>query len=100
MIVGCDATTEQTDFFLATCAAFYFATVVLDDMRERFRECDAYFADTVDDVEEYLLDNTLGVPTEREISVLEKDLPVYRALLVRNDRPYRLPSGKNEDEDA
>jgi len=69
-------------------------------MRERFRECDAYFVDTVEDVEEYLLDNTLGVPTEREISVLEKNLPVYRALLVRNDRPYRPSSGNSEDEDV
>jgi len=35
-------------------------------MRERFRECDLYFSDAVDDLRDYLPANVLGVPTERE----------------------------------
>ena len=58
-------------------------TVVLDEMRARFRECDAYFTDALDDANAYLPENVLGVPTERERSVLQQNLPVYRALLTR-----------------
>ena len=64
-------------------------TAVLDDMRERFRECDAYFTDALDDANKYLDDNVLGVPTEREISVLKQNLPVYRSLFTRNDQEYQ-----------
>jgi tRNA (guanine-N7-)-methyltransferase len=57
---------------------------VLDDMRQRFRESALYFADSLEDAfDEYLPENILGVPTEREVSVLKKDLPVYRALFTR-----------------
>lgn len=60
---------------------------VLDDMRERFREAPTFFQDQVDDVEEYYPENIIGIPTEREVSVLEKGLPVYRALFIRTDAP-------------
>ena len=56
---------------------------VLDEMRLQFREQPEYFQDTHESVEEYIPENVLGVPTEREISVLERDLPVYRATFTR-----------------
>ena len=37
------------------------------------------------DIEETLDENPLGVPTEREISVLEQDLPVYRTVFRRSE---------------
>ena len=55
---------------------------VLDDMRERVEQC-PLFDDTLPG--EYLAENVLGVPTEREVSVIKKGLPVYRALFVRNE---------------
>lgn len=58
---------------------------VLDDMRLRFRENPQYFSDTIESVDEYLPDNPLGVPTEREVSVLKKGLPVYRSMFLRTD---------------
>lgn len=69
---------------------------VLDDMRERFREASLYFEDQVQDVKEYYPENVIGVPTEREISVLEQDLPVYRALFVRTNVPFALPSSEEQ----
>jgi hypothetical protein len=62
---------------------------VLDDMRTRFRDCQAYFEDSVSNPTEYLDSNVLGVPTEREGSVLIQGLPVYRSLFVRNAQAYR-----------
>eukprot|EP00978_Attheya_sp_CCMP212_P003468 scaffold7174_cov55-Attheya_sp.AAC.2 len=56
---------------------------LLDDMRERIREQSIYFEDEIEDITEYMLENPLGVPTEREISVLAKDLPVYRTIFRR-----------------
>ena len=56
---------------------------VLDDMRLRFREQDKYFYDEVTDANEYLNENPLGCQTERERSVLARDLPVYRTMLRR-----------------
>jgi hypothetical protein len=35
--------------------------------------------------QEYALANPLGIPTEREVSVLNNDLPIYRTLFIRND---------------
>jgi tRNA (guanine-N7-)-methyltransferase len=61
---------------------------VLDDMRERFRESERYFCDTIESKEEYVAENVLGVQTEREISVLSQDLPVYRATLFRTSNAY------------
>ncbi len=66
---------------------------VLDDMRLRFRES-AYFKDTIDFVEQYLEENPWGVPTEREISVLKKELPVYRTILTRNSVDYVAGNNK------
>jgi tRNA (guanine-N7-)-methyltransferase len=57
---------------------------VLDDMRLRFRGNSLYFTDAMDQVEEYIEENPLGVPTEREVSVLKKGLPVYRSMFTRN----------------
>lgn len=60
---------------------------VLDDMRDRFRiHGEEWWVDEVEDVEKYIPENPLGVPTEREMSVLKKGLPVYRTLFRRNDR--------------
>uniref|UniRef100_A0A7S0PU57 tRNA (guanine(46)-N(7))-methyltransferase n=1 Tax=Asterionellopsis glacialis TaxID=33640 RepID=A0A7S0PU57_9STRA len=56
---------------------------VLDDMRSRFREYNKYFQDEIKDVNEYMDINPLGVPTEREVSVITKDLPVFRTVLRR-----------------
>jgi tRNA (guanine-N7-)-methyltransferase len=61
---------------------------VLDDMRMRFREYPVYFQDTLEDTAAYLPQNVLGVPTEREVSVLGKELPVYRALFTRTAEDY------------
>ncbi len=41
-----------------------------------------------DDVEEYGMENPLGVPTEREGSVLNRGLPVFRTLFRRNSVPF------------
>eukprot|EP00536_Pseudo-nitzschia_multiseries_P002327 jgi/Psemu1/301328/fgenesh1_kg.30_\ len=60
--------------------------LVLDEMRLQFREQSEYFQDTHESVEEYIPENILGVPTEREVSVLERDLPVYRAKFTRTDK--------------
>lgn len=58
---------------------------VLDDMRERFAEFDDFFVDCSPG--EYIPENPLGVPTEREVSVLERELPVYRAMFKRKGGP-------------
>lgn len=76
---------------------------VLDDMRKQFRKRSEYFQDTVESIEEYYPDNPFGVSTEREGSVLNRNLPVYRAVLERTSFPHEpmdlstLP-GKNENE--
>ena len=62
---------------------------VLDDMRDRFAEASLYFElDPLHQSETYLPENPLGLPTEREVSVLNKDLPVYRVLFRRTSAPY------------
>jgi tRNA (guanine-N7-)-methyltransferase len=65
----------------------------LEAMREKFADEDGrlYFSeiecgqDGDAGEEDYNMKNPLGVPTEREVSVLSKDLPVYRTLFKRND---------------
>ena len=62
---------------------------VLDSMRETIRECGTeFFEDTIENVDEYMNFNPLGIPTEREISVLKDGLPVYRTVFVRNQKSY------------
>lgn len=57
---------------------------VLDDMRLRFREHHgAYFRDEIGDVCQYMDENPIGIQTERERSVLARNLPVYRTVLHR-----------------
>lgn len=56
---------------------------VLDDMRLRFREQDQYFQDDLESTKDYLKENPMGIQTERERSVIERDLPVYRTILRR-----------------
>ena len=63
---------------------------VLDNMRERFRDYPEYFVDQVNDVDKYLETNPLGVPTEREISVIANDLPIYRALFKRTENRIEM----------
>lgn len=78
----------------------------LEAMREKFVEDDGlvYFDEHCDDDdckidnddgqgEEYGMANPLGIPTEREVSVLNQDLPIYRTLFLRNDVSY--PSKKS-----
>jgi tRNA (guanine-N7-)-methyltransferase len=61
---------------------------VLDDMRQQFAAHPAYFADQgVGHSDGYYPHNVFDIPTEREVSVLEKGLPVYRALFVRTAVP-------------
>lgn len=70
--------------------------VVLDDMRDRFAEVPKYFALAgVHQDNEYLPDNPLGVPTEREVSVLQKDLPVFRVLFQRTETLYEPKEGES-----
>eukprot|EP00934_Nitzschia_sp_Nitz4_P004875 Nitzschia sp. Nitz4//scaffold61_size107673//79038//79694//NITZ4_004248-RA/size107673-processed-gene-0.195-mRNA-1//-1//CDS//3329555749//4865//frame0 len=59
---------------------------VLDDMRMQFRQLDIAFRDDVPNEKEYLEDNYLGIPTEREISVLNKGLPIFRTTFTRTDQ--------------
>jgi tRNA (guanine-N7-)-methyltransferase len=62
---------------------------VLDNMRLTIREeGSGYFNDEIENIDEYMENNPTGVPTEREISVLEQDLPVYRTMFVRTDTEY------------
>mmetsp|Transcript_54670 Transcript_54670/g.61907 ORF Transcript_54670/g.61907 Transcript_54670/m.61907 type:complete len:105 (-) Transcript_54670:101-415(-) len=56
---------------------------VLDEMRLQFREHPEYFQDAYESLHEYEAENILGIPTERETSVLERNLPVYRAIFTR-----------------
>ena len=69
---------------------------VLDEMRRHFRK-NMYFVDTLAREDEYLPDNPLGVPTERELSVLNRNLPVYRAMFIRNEKVY-AQNERNQDE--
>jgi tRNA (guanine-N7-)-methyltransferase len=62
---------------------------VLDDMRSKFRDNDVYFEDTIGDDKEYLPENYIGIPTERETSVLENGLPVYRTLFRRTHAAFQ-----------
>ena len=57
---------------------------VLDDMRLRFAEDEEHFVDCYPG--QYIPNNPLGVPTEREASVLERDLPIFRAMFRRNGK--------------
>ena len=60
---------------------------VLDEMRSTFREYGlGLFVDSLESTDEYVPTNIMGVPTERETSVLERDLPVYRAVFTRTDQ--------------
>ena len=71
---------------------------VLDDMRDRFAEASKYFGlHELHHDQEYLTDNPLGVPTERELSVLDKDLPVYRVLFQRTSAPYETKQENSID---
>lgn len=58
---------------------------VLDGMRETFREASTYFEDQVEDIAKYYPENIIGIPTEREVSVQNRDLPVFRALFIRTE---------------
>ena len=67
----------------------------LEAMRDRFVEDDGahFFREQLvlnNEVEEheYAMINPLGIPTERELSVINKGLPIYRTLFLRNDLPF------------
>jgi tRNA (guanine-N7-)-methyltransferase len=55
---------------------------VAEDMRDRFRQHDA-FIDTVDSFDEWLDTNPTGTETEREVGARENGLDVYRCLFKR-----------------
>lgn len=58
--------------------------------RETIREFGSdYFIDTIQDLDEYMEENPIGVPTEREVSVLDKDLPVYRTVFRRTSAEWK-----------
>ena len=58
--------------------------------RETIREFGSdYFMDTIEDLDEYMEENPIGVPTEREVSVLDKDLPVYRTVFRRTSSEWK-----------
>lgn len=61
---------------------------VLDDMRFQFRLESSLFRDNVENEEDYLSENIFPVPTEREVSVLEKNLPVYRTAFTRTTERF------------
>lgn len=57
---------------------------VLDNMRETIREYGSlWFIDQIENIDEYIEENPVGVATEREVSVLNQNLPVYRTLFRR-----------------
>lgn len=59
---------------------------VLDSMRLTIREEGSEsFTDLIEDVDEYMENNPIGVPTEREVSVLDQNLPVFRTVFKRTD---------------
>ena len=65
----------------------------LEAMREKFADEDGkLYYDEVESMqdgdaeeENYNMKNPLGIPTEREVSVLTKDLPVFRTIFRRNE---------------
>lgn len=61
---------------------------VLDDMRFQFRQEPTLFRDGVENEDEYLEENIFGIPTEREVSVLDKNLSVYRTTFTRTSEPF------------
>lgn len=61
---------------------------VLDDMRLQFRKFNEYFRDELDHVDEYMPENYIGIPTEREISVIKNDLPVFRTVFKRTSLKF------------
>lgn len=62
---------------------------VLDNMRMTIHEFGGiWFSDQYDSLEQYIEENPIGVATEREVSVLNQGLPVYRALFTRNEVTY------------
>ncbi len=86
-VVTPDLVTTLAQFMPTGATVFLQSDVqsVLDEMRLQFREQSEYFEDSEESVETYIPENILGVPTEREISVLERDLPVFRAKFERTD---------------
>lgn len=58
---------------------------VLDEMRLQFREQSQYFTDSIEAMDDYVEGNLFEIPTEREVTVLDRDLPVYRSTFTRND---------------
>jgi len=58
---------------------------VIQEMRMTIREEGNLLFDDVmhDDIEYYDFENLYKIPTEREISVLKRDLPVYRSIFKR-----------------
>jgi tRNA (guanine-N7-)-methyltransferase len=70
--------------FINACSVFPEA---LDFMRFKFGENPCFTDDLEGKPDEYVETNILGVATEREISVLERNLPVFRAVFRRNSQP-------------
>lgn len=87
-VVTPELVTTLAEFLTAGKEVFIQSDVLdlFNDMRERFREESGYFTDTVEDFNDYLPDNPIGVPTEREVSVLVQNLPVYRTVFRRTDK--------------
>lgn len=71
---------------------------VLDDMRFQFRQQPDLFHDDVENLDEYLPENIFGIPTEREVSVLDKGLPVYRTTFKRTSVPVSAVHQEPQEE--
>ena len=98
-VVTTELVTTLAEFMPPNSTIFLQSDVqsVLDDMRLKFREQDIYFEDTCgDDLTNYVEENMIGIPTEREVSVLEKGLPVYRSVFRRTEA--EVVNEEREDE--
>ncbi|KAG7340988.1 tRNA guanine-N7-methyltransferase [Nitzschia inconspicua] len=71
---------------------------ILDEMRLQFRQQSEYFRDARQSIEVFLSENIVVIPNEREVSVWEQNLPVYRALFTRTEQQYSTCLFKEEAE--
>jgi tRNA (guanine-N7-)-methyltransferase len=70
---------------------------VLEGMRDQFKSCPGgLFRDLGEEGEYDAGRNVFGVPTERETSVLDRGLPVYRAWLERTLAPCPTEEGNRQ----
>jgi tRNA (guanine-N7-)-methyltransferase len=107
-VVTTSLVTTLAKFMKPTSTVFLQSDIapVLEDMRLKFQEQDLYFVqqEEQEDEKEVLVDyskipNPVGIPTEREVSVLDKGLPVYRVVFRRTAAPFVVVGHDQDDED-